>query len=619
MQLTIVTSDSMTPDIHCEEIPEVPGYTIIETLGHGGMAIVYLAVQHGFNRKVALKVMSRRLSLDKQLCRRFKREAEIVAKFNSPYIISVYEVGEHDGLQYFSMEYLPCGTLSMRILRGIDPKSALDITKQVASALEVAHKYDRGFIHRDVKPDNILFRDDDTVVLADFGIARSDHLSDSDTTLTQYGQVIGSARYMSLEQVKGEELNLQTDLYSLGIVLFQMLTKKLPYTGPDFSVIAIKKINDPIPKLPRHISYLQPIIDKALAKDRSERFKSATEFIDAISAIQSNHHKNNIFKTSLVRFNWLTMSVFIGVLSSLLIYGVFDYMKSPVAINSIGEHELNLKIEPHDAKIYLLKQSRFINAHETFEKGAYDLCIWAPQYLIKDIKYTHPSNSDKIITLQKIKNPSASVYYKFSEAIDSKIAAISEHFIQKNPQHPLSELLKIAVLKDYSMLDMIKQHAHIGDEQSLLILSELYYNGWGVKQDKAKALELAERASHYGYSLAQVQYATLILGHNPSTEQIKKATVLYDKAAENGFFLGLNRRAKLYINGKAGEKNIDQGLALLTQAASLGDRDALFWLGKIYEYGQGSVAQNKIKAKHYFERAAKLGHQRAINHLPARH
>jgi serine/threonine protein kinase len=619
---TAIMNDITTQNKVDHEIQNIPGYEIIETLGYGGMANVYLAIQQGFNRKVALKVMSRHLLHDEQLYLRFRREAEIVAQFNSPHIIQVYEVGEYNGLPFFSMEYLAYGTLSTRIMKGFDPESALNITRQVAVALKTTHEHDWKFIHRDVKPGNILFRDANTAVLTDFGIARNDNLFYSDPALTIHGQVIGTSKYMSPEQAKGEVLNPQTDLYSLGIVLFQMLTKELPYTGSDFTSIAVKKINDPVPRLAKNISYIQPIIDSALAKDKSERFKNATEFIDAILAIQSKPRKKN-WLGFVSTLKWLTVLVVFGVLLSLLFDNALLQFRSafsafPNTTNSSDSHKLDLKTKPSNAQIYHVKQKRFLKANTILETGTYEVSVWAPQYLILDLNYKHPSNSKEIVTLQKLKSPTASLFYHFLDALRNEIPSESEAFIRSNPLHPLGEILRVAVLKDHSRLDIIKRHARVGDEQSLLILSELYDNGWGVKQDKIQALELARRAAQFGYTIAQVQYATLILSYNPTAEQLKKAVAIYDEAASHGFFLGLNRRAKLYINGAIGGKNIEKGLDFLTKAASLGDRDALFLLGQIYYQGLDTVPKNKIKANSYFEHAAKLGDQRAIARLPVK-
>ena len=599
--------------------PNIPGYKIIKTLGHGGMAIVYLAIQQGLNRRVALKVMSRQLSSDERFCRRFRREAEIVGQLNSTHIIPVYEVGEHDGVHYLSMEYLTSGTLTNRIMQGIDPGTALEIAKQVAVALKTAHEHDAEFIHRDVKPDNILFRDANTAVLTDFGIAGIDNPSDSETALTKFGHVIGSPKYMSPEQTKGEKLNPQTDLYSLGVVLFQMLTKQLPYDGLHYAAIALKQFNEPIPSLPRNISYLQPLIDKALAKDKSKRFKHAAEFIEAISAIQSKLNSKNKIGIATI-FKWQIVLAGVGILLSVLTIITLLHFTDTTSVEPRStipatSHKLEIKTRPENARIYLVEQERFMEADEILEAGTLDISVWSPNHLIADLSYKHPSNNTGAIALRKIKNPTAHIFYRFLDALESEIPGVSDSFIDDNPFHPLGEILRVAILKDYSKLEVIKRHARIGDEQSLLILSELHDDGWGVEEDKGKALDLASRAAQYGYSLAQVQYATLILNSNPTAEQIEQAVDLYDQAASDGFFLALNRRGKLYINGTVGPRNLDKGLEFLAKAASQGDRDALFVLGQLYDQGLDSIPQNKSKAKSYLEHAAELGDRRAHAYL----
>ena len=263
---------------------EIPGYTIVRELGKGGMATVYLAIQDRLDRQVALKVMNPELAVDSTFTERFIKEGRIIDQLRHPFIIPLFEFNFYEHYYYFSMEFLPGGTLSQKIQQGLTPERALLITKQIAEALAYAHRHN--VIHRDIKPHNVLFRQDDTPVLSDFGIAK---VMDTDATnLTALGSVIGSLRYMSPEQATSKPLDARSDLYSLGAVLYEMLTKKAPYQTSDiFSLIQMLGTG-PIPVLPEETVELQPIMNKLLAIDPGHRFESAERLIQAIDQINTN-------------------------------------------------------------------------------------------------------------------------------------------------------------------------------------------------------------------------------------------------------------------------------------------------------------------------------------------
>jgi len=261
---------------------KIPGYQIKRQLGRGGMASVYLAIQESFGRDVALKVLAPHHAVDSEFSQRFLREARIISQLVHPNIVTVYDVGVYEGLHYLSMEYIrgqdlqeACGSLSKR--------QVISIIRDVAKALEYAHQ--KGYIHRDVKPENIMLSEDGRVVLMDFGIARG-----SDTTLgmTKTGRAIGTPYYMSPEQTKGQPVDHRTDIYSLGVVLYQMLTGYVPYDADSAIAVGIKHVSAPIPQLPDSLRFLQPIINTCLSKDPAHRFQSAAELIHVLEAIPDN-------------------------------------------------------------------------------------------------------------------------------------------------------------------------------------------------------------------------------------------------------------------------------------------------------------------------------------------
>jgi len=260
------------------KFPNFPGYKVEKILGEGGMATVYLGLHKKLNRKVAIKVIEPLLLKDPSFSKRFVKEAKTVINLIHPNIVSIYDIGESKNSYYLVMEYLG-ENLMDRINRGVflkTPNYSLYIVNEIASALRYADE--KGFIHRDIKPDNIMFKKNGTPVLVDFGIARA---ISSTTKLTKTGMSIGTPHYMSPEQIRGHELDGKSDIYSLGIVFYEMLTGKVPFDAEDTIAVAVKHCQEPIPQLPAQLSQFQPMLDKMIAKDPGKRF-SASELLDFI-------------------------------------------------------------------------------------------------------------------------------------------------------------------------------------------------------------------------------------------------------------------------------------------------------------------------------------------------
>ena len=255
-------------------------YRIERKLGTGGMASVYLAEDQELGRRVAIKLLDERHAQDEQFIERFRREAESAAGLSHPNVVSIYDRGEAGGTYYIAMEYLEGKTLKeLLVSRGPTPvRVAIDYTRQILSALDFAHR--NGIVHRDIKPHNVVVAPDGRLKVTDFGIARS-----GSSQMTEAGSIIGTAQYLSPEQAQGKPVHPSSDLYSVGVVLYEMLTGTVPFTGDTALEIAMKHLNTvpepPSEKRPPGIGEVPHELDlvvlRALAKDPEDRYRTARE------------------------------------------------------------------------------------------------------------------------------------------------------------------------------------------------------------------------------------------------------------------------------------------------------------------------------------------------------
>ncbi len=262
---------------------EIPGFEIQKELGRGGMAQVYLAVQRKFGRLVALKVVTSDIARDPGFRNRFLQESRINAQLSHPNIVQVYDVGVEGDALYLVMEYIKGGDLIHRLEAGIHVQELIRVVTDVGRALDYAHNL--GFIHRDIKPENILFREDGSAVLSDFGIAR---VVDENPTITRIGTVVGTPQYMSPEQASGRKLDGRSDLYSLGVVFYRMLTGDVPFRADSATTIGVKHLQEPVPRLPSYLSAFQTVIDRCLAKRPEQRYQTAAELSAALEKIKTD-------------------------------------------------------------------------------------------------------------------------------------------------------------------------------------------------------------------------------------------------------------------------------------------------------------------------------------------
>jgi serine/threonine-protein kinase len=256
-------------------------YRVLQRIGSGGMADVWLAEDTHLQRRVALKVLHRRFAQDREFVERFRREAESAAGLQHPNIVSVYDRGEFEGTYYIAMRYVEGPTLKELIDRGLEPAEAVGLVRQMLEGARFAHRH--GIVHRDFKPQNVIVDGEGQAVVTDFGIARA-----GVSEITQTGSVMGTPHYLSPEQAQGLEVTSVSDLYSIGVILYEALTGRVPFEGESAVAVAMKQVSQ-TPQRPSSINpQVSPALDaavmRALEKDPGERFQSADAFIAALDA-----------------------------------------------------------------------------------------------------------------------------------------------------------------------------------------------------------------------------------------------------------------------------------------------------------------------------------------------
>lgn len=256
-------------------------YRVLQRIGSGGMADVWLADDTHLQRRVALKVLHSRFSQDREFVERFRREAESAAGLHDPNIVAVYDRGEFEGAYYIAMQYVEGRTLKQLIDAGLSPEQAVRLIRQVLEAARFAHRH--GIVHRDLKPQNVIVDAEGKALVTDFGIARA-----GVSEITQAGSVMGTPHYLSPEQAQGMDVTAVSDLYSIGVMLYEALSGRVPFEGESAVAVAMKQVAQ-IPQRPSSINpEVSPALDavamRALEKDPGQRFQSADAFIAALDS-----------------------------------------------------------------------------------------------------------------------------------------------------------------------------------------------------------------------------------------------------------------------------------------------------------------------------------------------
>jgi eukaryotic-like serine/threonine-protein kinase len=262
--------------------PKIPGYSLRRKIADGGMATsILLAQRLEDQQQVILKILNLHGDTDQELLRRFMREYELIGKLVHPHVVRIYERGFAADFAYIAMEYLPAGDLKSRLTQALPARRAGAYLRQMAEGLGAVHEL--GIVHRDLKPSNVLFKDEHTLAIADFGIAK-DLTNMHELTLP--GAMLGTPYYASPEQLQDKPVDLRSDLYSLGVILYHMLTGQRPFEGSKLAQLIYAHAYSSVPQLPSEVSCYQPIVDGLLAKDPDERFQTAAEAIAGLDWVE---------------------------------------------------------------------------------------------------------------------------------------------------------------------------------------------------------------------------------------------------------------------------------------------------------------------------------------------
>ena len=398
---------------------DIPGYRIERKIGQGGMATVYLAIQESLDRPVVLKLMDTSRIESDEWTERFLTEGRLVASLHHPNIITIYDISLAGEQLFISMEYVEGGDLKQRMALPMSPDSCLDYVIKIGQALHAAHQH--GIVHRDVKPANILFRDQETPLLTDFGIAKQ---IDGDKDLTSTGIFLGSPNYVSPEQADGLAVDGRSDIYSLGCILFEMLTGEKPFSAESVVEIVIQHKQSPVPQLPDEYRLFQPVLDRMMAKKREDRFRDCQTMVEFIDDFKLEYQRTftnpeydltvaekleesapqQVVKEPKKSHNTILMSVLILALLG------------NIALHFIGKNIANSPIKPHVPSLSVLPpvsppstdtsqtdEATSISA-QTASPEVRQALLWLGKKSLEEFKLTDP--------------PKDNAHYYFSRLLD---------------------------------------------------------------------------------------------------------------------------------------------------------------------------------------------------------
>ena len=412
---------------------EIPGYQIDRKIGKGGMATVYLATQVSLSRHIVLKILDiSKHADDTAQIERFLAEGRIVASLNHPNIITIYDIGiTDDNSLYISMEYIKGGDLKSRIGIPMDPYEAIDYLIQIGSGLKVAHEH--GIIHRDVKPANILFRENNIPLLTDFGIAKQ---LGNDLNLTSTGIFLGSPNYVSPEQASGDKIDGRSDIYSLGCIFYEMITGEKPYKSETVFDVVMQHKNAPVPVLPEDLNKYQTLLDRMMAKNRHERFENADSMIEFMKNLVNEQKASITYDFSLMektgdkKNNRSLKILLVMLLVSAIFFGSLQYVDIRLKSNPVNLNEITIDTTLGEQTESMPAPDEMKPEHNVLSEQTSDEVIhaltWLGNQSLEEYRLTYP--------------PKDNAYYYFSR------------LLQINPDNPVARKGVLEIADRYAIL-----------------------------------------------------------------------------------------------------------------------------------------------------------------------
>ena len=555
-------------------------YRIVGLLGRGGMADVYRAEDERLGREVALKAVPPEFARDPERVERFEREVRAAARLTHPNIVTVYEFGQGAGQHFYTMALMPGGDLKARIRAhpdGMPPAEARAVAAAMAQALDYAHR--QGFVHRDVKPENILFGEDGAPQLTDFGIARA---MSSGTRMTATGMSIGSPHYMSPEQARGQTVDGRSDLYSLGVVLYEMLTGRVPFDAADTLAVAYAHVNDPAPSLPPALAEWQPVMNRLVAKPPDDRYGSAGELAEILAP-------DALAQTPATRV--MPVRGGVGPATSL--------KESAPRFAESAAPSIRLGTRVADAT-----QQRRV-APATLARGALALAVVG-------IAYVALQNTDRPEQLRANDGERRSAV---------RSAELRPAPVPQGPARSASNngggdapAAGAPVATGRDNLDALRRAAEQGDATAQNRLGSMYSNGRGVPQDRAEAVRWYRLAGEQGHATAQSNLGVMYSTGRGVQQDYAEAIHWYRLAAEQGHAQAQTNLGGLYSNGRGVPQDRAEAVRWYRLAAEQGHATAQSNLGVMYSTGRG-VQQDYAEAIHWYRLAAEQGLAQAQTNL----